>query len=144
MTKLKDVALSDLPTFATIEDNRDERLYMRDSLGGWALVFPKDIHEADKYEIHPEDADAYFKDFAVRAVPYGWTRAKRSSLIWKDIPGFPNWQISNNGRVRNVGYNGYKQRTKDGDFILRRNGRIERWSETQLGTDEERIAFFAN
>jgi NUMOD4 motif. len=64
-------------------------------------------------------------------------------LIWKDIPGFPNWQVSDNGRVRNTRFAGYKKRTKDGDFILLRKGRPERWSEAQLGDEPKIRAFFA-
>jgi hypothetical protein len=67
----------------------------------------------------------------------------RVALIWKDIPGFPNWQVSDNGRVRNVGYPGYKRRTKDGDFVLYRRGKAERWSEAQLGDEEQIKAFFS-
>jgi hypothetical protein len=150
MSKLKGVKPSELPCFAVIEipghegDYDKEWLFMRDSLGGWSLVMPHDIHEADKYEVRPADADEYFKDFVVQAVPYGWKRPQKPALIWKDIPGFPYWQVSNNGRVRNTQWRGYQRRTEAGHFNLYVDGKPIRWSEAELGTEEQKIAFFAN
>ena len=81
------------------------------------------------------------KDFNAKYVK---VKFRPSVLIWKDIPGFPDWQISDNGRVRNKGYAGYKHRSRKGDFILRRNGKNERWSEAQIGDEEQIKAFFSN
>jgi hypothetical protein len=99
------------------------------NIGDWLLFFE------DGSMTHLCDDDFKAK--------YVKVRFRSSVLIWKDIPGFPNWQVSDNGRVRNTGYSGYKQRTRKGDFILRRNGEAERWSESQLGTEEQIKAFFA-
>lgn len=59
-------------------------------VGEWVLIMEDDTitHMADS-------------DFKER---YRKVRTRPSVLIWKDIPGFPNWQVSDNGRVRNVGY----------------------------------------
>lgn len=107
--------------------------------------FTDQINVGDWYLIKDDNTASSMSEKDFKAT-YEKVKFPRVKLIWKDIPGFPNWQVSNNGRVRNVGYSGYKKRTKDGDFILRRNGKEERWHESQLGleTDEQVQAFFNN
>lgn len=98
-------------------------------IGDWFLIMENDI------VTHMSNDDFNAK--------YEKVKFPQSVLIWKDIPGFPNWQVSDNGRVRNVGYPGYKRRTKAGNFILHRDGKEERWSESHLGNEDQIKAFFA-
>jgi hypothetical protein len=145
---------SELPCFTVIEqvdgDPKDVYtvgdLYMRDSLGGWAICFPRDINHADAKEVRPADANARFDNFTIRALPVGYSLPKkpRPVLIWKDIPGFPEWQISNHLTIKNKRWPGYKRRTKDGDFILTKNGTTHRWHESQIGDAKKIKAFFSN
>jgi hypothetical protein len=136
---------SEMPTFTVIEDE-EEDLYMRDSLGGWAIVFPRDINHADAKEVRPSEADDRFKKFTIQAIPVGYVLSKppRKQLIWKDIPGFSEWMISDNLTVKNKRWPGYKRPTKEGYFILREGGQDFHWKLEELGTEEERKAFFAN
>lgn len=144
MTKFK-IKPSDLPAFTVIEDE-EEDLYMADSLGGWSLVFPRDNNHADAKEVRPKDADERFKKFTVQALPVGYSLPKppRKVLIWKDIPGFSEWQISDNLTVKHKRWPGYKRKTKKGYFILREKGREHHWRVTALGNEEQIKAFFAN
>lgn len=146
MTKIRlNAKPSELPVFTVIEDE-EEDLYMADSLGGWSIVFPRDNNHADAKEVRPSDADERFKKFTIQAIPVGYTLAKppRRELIWKDIPGFSEWLVSENLTVKNKRWPGYKRPTKDGYFILRENGKEYHWRVSELGDEQQRKVFFTN
>lgn len=68
---------------------------------------------------------------------YGKLKQPHRKLVWKDIPDFPGFQISDNGRVRDSFFSSYVRRTKAGDFILRTpKGERVRWHESKLGDEE--------
>jgi hypothetical protein len=145
---------SELPCFTVIEqidgDPNDVytvgQLYMVGDDGRWSLCFPRDLNHADATDVRRDQADKRFDNFTIRALPLGYKlpKAPRRELIWKDIPGFPEWQISDNLTIKNKRWPGYKRRTKRGDFILQVRGRNYRWHESQIGDAEALKKFFAN
>jgi hypothetical protein len=143
--KKYNVKPSELPTFSVIEDENED-LYMVGSDGTWDIVFPRDIYHADAKEVRSHQADEYFKKFTIRSIPVGYSlpKAPRRVLIWKDIPGFTEWMISDNLTIKNKRWPGYRRPTKDGYFILREKGKVSHWRISDLGTEEERKAFFAS
>lgn len=54
---------------------------------------------------------------------------------WKDVPGFPNYQVSKDGRVRGKKHWKELPSTNSGVFILRRDGARHRWTLNELGED---------
>lgn len=109
------------------------------------------VHDGGSFGISEGDWIAFYDDDTYKH----FTKEEFSSkfkqvrapvkVIWKDIPGFPHFQIGDNGKVKDVFFGSYKRRTKDGDFILRTpRGAFVRWSEKEIGNEEEVKAFFAN
>ena len=100
-------------------------------VGDW-VVFNDATRTFTRYE------DAQFEAL-FKKVPY-----ERPKLKWRDIPGHPHYQFSDNGKVRDSRFHGTKRRTKDGDFILYHNGKGTRWSEKEIGDEKAIEAFFAD
>lgn len=66
------------------------------------------------------------------------------TVIWKDIPGHPNWQFGTNGKVRNTFFGGYGRRTKSGHFNLWDGAQKNPWSEKEIGDEDAIKAFFSS
>jgi hypothetical protein len=54
---------------------------------------------------------------------------------WKDVPGFPDYQVSKDGRVRGKLWWRELPSTNSGVFILRKDGARHRWTLNELGED---------
>jgi hypothetical protein len=146
---------SQLPVYATIME-KSGRMFMRDSLGGWSLLYAKNNAEADKFEVKPKNADKRFLKFEVVAVPVGWDATpymieeeleptKDVPLTWRDIPGYPTYETSVgiNGYVfvRNKKSGDYRRRRENGFFVLYQNGKKYLWCEGELGSSDQ-IEYF--
>lgn len=142
MTKFK-INASDLPTYTVIKD-ADDDFYMSRSNGDWDIVFPRDLNHADAKSVRAANANDRFKIFTIVSIPVGYSLPKppRKVLIWKDIPGFTEWMISDNLTIKHKRWPGYTRPTKEGYFILREKGKEHHWRVTDLGNEQQRKEFF--
>ena len=148
-----------LPENSVIEDIYYGK-YIKEADGVWVEVHaafgenPIEVRDAgcpdvsapDYFVVNP--ADEYFTEFEIIAVPVGWKKPqppKRPEAIWKVIPGYPDYEVSNDGRVRRTGHPTSKAKGRSkitGDFIIYKRGRPVRWSESKLGDEAAIKAFF--
>lgn len=128
-------------TFAEVDYDIDRNVHRISVATG---AFGSYIYPSDWVLIRDERQDLTHMTDADFAAKFEKVKFPRRVLIWKNIPDYPNYQISDNGKVRDALFHGYKKRTKDGDFILYTKKGQVRWSEAELGTEEDIKAFFAS
>jgi hypothetical protein len=141
--KLRAIKPSTLPENTIIEDVYFGK-FIKEAGGVWV-----EVHAAEGEKPIEVSSDDQFNDFDILAVPLGWKippPPRRPEAIWKRIPKHPNYEVSNDGRVKRVGQATGKAKAKSkttGNYVLYEKGQPVPWNESHIGDAKAIEAFFS-